>query len=229
MTDSATTSANVTISEPSTETVRVDTSGPSDSTIKGPLPSSHPESTVEAASGGHSEGGVPNDSLNSVDLDSSLSSQRVDDSFIFQNVSTGHPTPTAIPGLDLVFKEGVDFRNNQVFKTDASNSDMGVNHSLADKDHSSFKNISDNSNSLVPKDKGSAKEPTSYDPRRPLSLPLPPAVGDEDMEEDEEFNNNDSVTGDKVDGAAEGVSPIIPMMGTRVGADLTDIVSDAVR
>ncbi|CAG5117146.1 unnamed protein product, partial [Candidula unifasciata] len=220
-----TASANVAISESSAEASTVGASHPSDSTVKEASSSpSRPKSSLEASLGDHSEVAVPKD------LDTSLSSQRVDESFIFQNVNTGGiSTSSFIPGLDAVFKEGVDYRNSQTFKSDASNSDLGVDHLGAETDNSTVKNVSDNSDSLFSKDKGSTKETTSYDPRRPLSLPLPPAVGDEDMEEDEEFNNNDSVAEDKVDRAVEVVSPIIPLMDSSVAAEITNMVSDAVR
>uniref|UniRef100_A0A0B7B815 PWWP domain-containing protein n=1 Tax=Arion vulgaris TaxID=1028688 RepID=A0A0B7B815_9EUPU len=227
ITSSPSTAVTVPILSPET----ADVTDNSTSIIKTPSPSSHVNSSLETISKEYALGNIADETLNNGTLNTSLSSQKVDDSFIFQ---TGNVS-SAIPGLDAVFREGVDFRNSQASKIDLSVVEAESDSSSSETEDRAEKRFSANSGQLFQKDQvGTNRDSISYDPRRPLSLPLPPAVANEDMEEDEELNNNDnaSITGDKIDGADNKVtdysSPVIPAAGSDVTANLTDMVSNAV-
>ena len=188
-------------------------------------------------------------SLGPSDADTS----RVDDSFIFQQVQAGNSgaslplssttAPSAIPGLDSLFQEGVDYRKQQQQQQPSQNppavANIGDNE---DDDDSADSDAEANSSkpdtfltSSAGEQKNKGQHSESFDPRRPLSLPLPPTTEEEEMEEDDEGEEGRSSSKTKTEGpaGAENSSPVVPVVSTEstaaVDPSLTDMVSNAVK
>ena len=180
---------------------------------------------------------------------SDTDTSRVDDSFIFQQVQAGDSgpglplsstaAPAAIPGLDSLFQEGVDYRKQQ----QPSQNSSAVNNTTADDEDSadsdayvdSAKPTTSPTSASDQKKKGHSE---TFDPRRPLSLPLPPTTGEDEMEEEEESEEAKSAgraepTEPVVEATDQSSSPVLPLVSTEsaasVNPSITDMVSSAVK
>uniref|UniRef100_A0A2C9KAN9 Lens epithelium-derived growth factor integrase-binding domain-containing protein n=1 Tax=Biomphalaria glabrata TaxID=6526 RepID=A0A2C9KAN9_BIOGL len=142
---------------------------------------------------------------------------------IFEKVVSGSLSSTQfIPGLGDTFQEGVDYKASQSLSVTASPSATQANSSTSDTDNSAPKK--DLSAHPSHSDKPLAGEPVTFDPRRPLSLPLPPTVGEDELDEDDDMDIVDSNIEE-----AHTINPIIPDSLGQVNSFLSNMVSNAVR
>ncbi|KAH9493036.1 hypothetical protein Btru_022582 [Bulinus truncatus] len=172
-----------------------------------------------------------NNSVDSVQTVSSATPLPEDDtssktSDLFQNVGSGSQSSLiSIPGLGEPFQEGVDYKlslavNSSVTTLTSTDIDVPSNENVSDSSPTK-KDLLTRSSSHS--DKSLGGEPVTFDPRRPLSLPLPPTVGEDELDEDEEMDTVNS----KIE--IETVNPIIPNSLGQVDTFLSNMVSNAVK
>ncbi|RUS70040.1 hypothetical protein EGW08_022201 [Elysia chlorotica] len=188
---------------------------------------------------------------------SDANTSRVDDSFIFQQVHAGDSgpgfplsstaPPAAIPGLDSLFQEGVDYRKQKSYHNpsatvESASAEVDEDSADSDMDLDTDTEAAQSGVGLSPKSaagqngKGQGHLEVT---RRPLSLPLPPTTGDEEMEEEDEGEGkrSESRSGPVVPPAKSSLgemgSPVVPVIATGSGSEinpsLTEMVSSAVK